>query len=592
MRKFNEQEISEILDYAVVSYVNIKSESINSAILNARADFRLQLSEVYAYPEILSELKEELKTEYRKSLIEPGSSVGIQAAQSIGEPTTQLTLNTFHFAGVSTKNVTLGVPRFDQLLNATKNPSNVSATIFYTSKPDSVYKIMKEVDNNLFKVVIGDLLIGEKINSEYKEKEWYKAYEILYGKEHLKYKWNLSLKLDVKKCYCYSVTPKMISDVINNYNDVICIHSPSNMGEVDVFIDTDDISIDDGKSGLVTEKSKELCFIVDVVMPNISKLHILGIMNITKIFPMKLQSGEWTIETEGSDLRHIMRLEGVDYKRTVSDDMWEIKRVLGIEAARTFVIKEMYKIIEHGGSYIDIRHITLLVDTMMSSGTISPVNRYGINRDVGPMAKASFEEGLDNFLRASAMTEVETTAGVSSALMIGKTGSFGTGLNSVRMDIDMIMNIDKPIRHERKRRRPCKLEIFTKNEVVKNYTINYMYVYYNKKVSLDIDDFNGIFDDMMLDYKQIIKSKLYRVQFGSNIYMEQCIKKFNNVEVNGVEMKIYNGKDFAKYYDNIMRMVKHDESSLTPVKDPVYDRFEPDSPTYDDVYEPSSPVYD
>lgn len=596
MRKFSATEIKEILDYSVVSTTRIKSENMDSSLNKIKNNFRLQLEELVVYPEIKEKLKKEIKKKYINALTEAGEMVGIIAAQSIGSDATQLTLNTFHSSGIGSKNVTLGIPRFDELLYATQNPKVVSATIYYKEKPKSVKSLSEMVNNKLKHIILEQLVIGRTINNKYIPKNWHKAYELIYGNEHRDYRWSLSLKLNLKELYMNNITPRDVSDAINNYKEIICIHSPSIVGEVDIFIDTSAVEIDDKKSGLITEDTKEECFINDIIIPILMKTYIKGIKGIKKIFPNKTAEGEWFIETEGSDLLTIMGMENVDGLRTTCDNMWEIKRTLGIEAARTFIINEMNKIIEFGGSYIDKRHLMLLVDMMTNSGTIKAISRYGIGREVGPMAKASFEEGLDNFLRASVMTEVETATGVSASIITGKTGRFGTGLNKMVMDVKMLINGKKKEKVDMKRELKIKIpsvkKKFTKVDVIKNFRKPMVYITYFEKDTMEEHKLSEKFKCKFIDYREIIKGKLFMIELDSDRTVEKIIRKNNDTEIN-----LYNGKKFSSNFTRIMKKIEECEYETENI--PKYNEaYEPASPTYnsdveeDEIYEPSSPVYD
>jgi DNA-directed RNA polymerase II subunit RPB1 len=146
------------------------------------------------------------------------------------------------------------------------------------------------------------------------------------------------------------------------------------------------------------------------------------------------------IETEGSNLAELLAHPEVDSSKTVSNNMWEIYDILGIEAARAFLIEEFSLVISSDSTYINKRHIKLLVDMMTYTGIISSISRYGMRMgdQTGAMGRASFEESLDNFLKAGSYGERETTKGVSASIMCGKVSNIGTGLCQLGIDMSKL----------------------------------------------------------------------------------------------------------------------------------------------------------
>ena len=177
----------------------------------------------------------------------------------------------------------------------------------------------------------------------------------------------------------------------------------------------------------------------DKILPSIKNIRIAGIENIKDIFFEK-RKDEWVITTEGSNLYGLFSHPLVDKTKTMCNDMWEIYRVLGIEAARQFLIEEYMDVVSSDGSFINSSHVELLVDVMVYTGTIISISRYGQKKvGCGPMAKASFEESLENFLKAGINGEKETTNGVSASIMLGKMPKTGTGVLDLYLDIPKII---------------------------------------------------------------------------------------------------------------------------------------------------------
>ena len=198
------------------------------------------------------------------------------------------------------------------------------------------------------------------------------------------------------------------------------------MGIIDVWFDTDiDLSTEVAH---ITEANKIDIYIRDVLIPGLHDITVSGIENIKELIYTKEPSGNWYIESFGSNLYEVLALDIVDNTRTVSNNMWEIYEIFGIDATREFLIEEFMKVISSDAS-INRRHMSLLVDIMTYIGSISSISRYGVHRNQsGPLTKSSFEECLENLLKAGVYGDLEDTKGVSAAIMVGKPSNIGTGL--------------------------------------------------------------------------------------------------------------------------------------------------------------------
>ena len=193
----------------------------------------------------------------------------------------------------------------------------------------------------------------------------------------------------------------------------------------------------------ITQENIIKIYLEEVVIPVLNDIYICGTKGITDIYYKKIDDN-WTIETDGTNLSEVLALDNVDVYNTISDDMWEILNCFGIEAAREFLIDEFMNVVSSDGTYINERHVTVLVDIMTSSGTINSVSRYGMKKgEMGALAKASFEESIDNFLKAGAFGEIESTNGVSASIMVGKRSKVGTGICDLVMDNTRFPSHDK-----------------------------------------------------------------------------------------------------------------------------------------------------
>jgi len=180
-----------------------------------------------------------------------------------------------------------------------------------------------------------------------------------------------------------------------------------------------------------------IIYMKEIVYPKLQQLQICGISNINSMF-FKKNNACWCIITEGTNLIAVLRNTLFDNTNTISNNMWEIYEIFGIEATREFLIEEFAKVIAANGTFINACHIILLVDIMTFKGTILPISRYGMKReDFGPIAKASFEENLTNFLNAGIYSLVDDISGISSSIMCGNMANMGSGICNLRYINDL-----------------------------------------------------------------------------------------------------------------------------------------------------------
>ncbi|MEM4867870.1 MAG: DNA-directed RNA polymerase subunit A'', partial [Ignisphaera sp.] len=286
--------------------------------------------------QILDELDEELND----NTIEPGEPVGIVAAQSIGEPSTQMTLRTFHYAGVRELNVTLGLPRLIELVDAKKVPST-PLTYVYLEEP---YKYDRD-----------------------------KAIEIARRIELTKLI-NVASKIDIDlatNTAIISLDPEMLNDKGLSIDEVIQALK-KHIKKAEVLISNENpydvmIQFEEPINPLKVEKIRD----------RILNVKLKGIKNINKVIIQK-RGNEYVLVCEGSNLKELMNTEGIDYRRIRTNNIKEVEEVLGIEAARALLIEEIANVLEEQGLEVDIRHIMLLADMMTRTGTIRQIGRHGV----------------------------------------------------------------------------------------------------------------------------------------------------------------------------------------------------------------------
>ena len=441
-RSLTEEEIEDIL-LIIKPNRGLPRATADSIVNINRSKVRAQLVGIKVFPAVIPKLKKEIERHYLHTTIQPGESVGVITAQSIGERQTQNTLNTFHSCGLAIKTVVTGVPRFSELLNATRDPKAVNCSIYFKEKKDSIEGLRQIIGNQFAENKLGSLVKKRSFFTEPKIEEWYEMWSMFNGSEYEKYTHGISFEINTTKTYEFSISLEMVArKIAESFGDAVCVWSPDQIGVIDVWVDVSEVTNDDEIFDSLEEA--RATYLEEVVEPALKNLYICGIPGIKNIF-YESKNGEWMVETDGSNLRAIFAHPAVDMVRTVCNNVWEIYETLGIEAARNFLVEEFGNVISSDGTFVNESHALLLVDRMTYSGTIISVSRYGMKKEnCGPIAKASFEESLDNFTKAGAFSEKENTNGVSASIMLGKLARFGTGICDVLVDVDQLSGM-KPI---------------------------------------------------------------------------------------------------------------------------------------------------
>ncbi len=447
-RFLTKKEIENILT-CVKMQEGIPRDTAETIMNNNKERLRKQLTQQKIYPSIIPSLTQEIQKSYQDSLIHSGESVGVVCAQSIGEKQTQTTLNTFHKAGMSAKTVTQGVPRFQELINATKKPRIVNHKIYFLDNNTSIEDTRNNVGHTIVGLCFKDISISIKHVIDKEDEFWYDAFKILYKKNYT-YKHCISISLNMEKLFEFKITmQKIASKIEDEFDDLYCIFSPPQIGQLDIFVDTDSIDLPQDRILFIDHENAPEIYLEECVQITIESLYIFGIQGITEIF-FTQEKDEWVCETNGINSRSIstqfinykklLALPNVDFERTISNNVWDLYDVLGIEAARQFLIEEFMSIMDG----INPCHTYLLVDRMTHCGNISSITRYTMKKDEsGPFGRASFEETMDNFLNAAGQGEVEPTKGISASIICGKRGAMGTGMIDLALDFDRLPAIQE-----------------------------------------------------------------------------------------------------------------------------------------------------
>ena len=426
----------------------------------------------------LEYLLEQIVYSYKRSIVAPGEMVGMIAAQSIGEPTTQMTLNTFHFAGVASKsNVTRGVPRIEEILSLSENPKNPSLTI-YLKEEDQTDKqkaqsIMYMIEHTKLEDVVEQIQIcfdpkdTDSIIEEDRDLlQQYSAFENIIDEcmddtanpnNKLKSKWIIRMKMNAETMLEKNITMDDIHFTLTNIyqSDISCVYNDYNDDNLIFRIRVLDAVKKDKNSKKVNSLDQEdEIYILKTFQESLLQNTVLrGIKQIDKVIIRKEQNNmikvegkyvneeTWVLDTVGTNLQDVLALDYIDVKRTTSNNISEVYKILGIEAARQCIYDELIEVIEFDGTYINSHHLDMLCDRMSYNTKMISIFRHGINNDnIGPIAKASFEETPEMFLKAARHGELDYMKGVSANVMCGQEGYFGTGAFDIVLDMDFIKN--------------------------------------------------------------------------------------------------------------------------------------------------------
>jgi len=438
VRLLTHQEIERILEGAhehVPAFLPMEMrDKFLSNILNPLRE-KLARAEVVEHPQTVEKLREAVQESIQRSVAQAGEGVGVVCAQSIGERQTQLTLNSFHQSGLAVATVVTGVPRFLELLNATKDPK-MSSNQFRLTKTVQNPKSMRNIlGHSIVHVSFQDLVVRDSVHQEKEEEVWYGAFETVYSNQFREYQACLSFHVDMKKIHQYGIDPTMIAEKLEaQFSDICCVFSPIHIGQFDVFVDTTHVTLPESAPSFLTKENYIRIYLEDIVKVKLFEVKVCGLQGIRNLHTLKDDNGFY-VETEGSNLEGLISLPFVDISSVRSNNMWDIYRIMGIEATREFLIEEFTMIVSSDGTFINPSHILLLVDIMTHHGTINSISRYGLKKEqVGVLSRSSFEESLDHFCNAGFYAEKEPVKAVSAAIMCGKRSKVGSGLCSLLMD--------------------------------------------------------------------------------------------------------------------------------------------------------------
>jgi DNA-directed RNA polymerase beta' subunit len=400
------------------------------------------------------------------------------------------TLNTFHHAGIASKsNVTRGVPRIEEILSLSASIKNPSLTVYLKldeqSDKDKASTIQYMLEYTKLEEVVKNVEIcfdpddlNTLIEEDKKTMSQYRDFEQMVDEclgqdisEELseKSKWIIRMEMDSEVMLEKNITMDDINFTLNNaYKDEIsCVYSDYNSDKLIFRIRMNNVLKNSSGKGtkkvkiIPLDQSDQIYILKNFQDQLLNGIVLRGIKNIDKVILRKVKDNLvekggsykkediWVLDTIGTNLLDVLGLDYIDPTRTVSNDIMEIFDTLGMEATRQCLYNELGEVLEFDGGYVNAHHMALLCDRMTFSHKLISIFRHGINNDdIGPIAKASFEETPEMFLKAARHAELDTLRGISANVMCGQEGLFGTAAFQVVLDINEMIKLQEKYKYE------------------------------------------------------------------------------------------------------------------------------------------------
>ncbi|MHA1217479.1 MAG: DNA-directed RNA polymerase subunit A'' [Candidatus Heimdallarchaeaceae archaeon] len=345
----------------------------------------------------LEQIIKEIINSYEFAQIDPGSAVGTVAAQSIGEPGTQMTLQTFHYSGVAEMSVLRGLPRLIEILDARKNPSTPTMTIYLDELTEKSENLAKQVARRIELTTVNK--VAHSITHSFSEG-------------------TVRIKLDALLLKDKDTEPQIVMNKIQLRRK-----------ECKVEIDQEDENM------IVITPLKELKFSdLPKLAEKVREIPIKGIKNVNRVVVMKSKDSKYYLQSEGSNFSELLRIPGVDPTRCYTTDINQIAETLGIEAARNALVKESLSVMKEQGLDVDKRHVMLVSDLMSHTGEILQIGRHGISgKKSSVFARAAFEVTVKHLLDAAVHGEYDPLEGITENVIVGQTIALGTGIVDLTM---------------------------------------------------------------------------------------------------------------------------------------------------------------
>jgi DNA-directed RNA polymerase II subunit RPB1 len=401
---------------------------------------------------MFDELLRDIRYKYMNARVHPGEMVGTLAAQSIGEPTTQLTLNTFHSAGTVKANATQGVPRIIELLSVSRNPKNPGNVVYLTPDVAKSQNSVSSVKRDIQKTTLRDITLSVRIyhdphpgtvNTAIADDidilRSYEKFSVTQGNSCMS-PWIMRLELDKMEMAARNVAnmTTIASKIQDNKTLRVfdCIHSDTNIPDkiiLRIVFGTD-----------IAKNALSLRFIEEKLLDTI----LTGVEGLGRVYPREVKSEmiydgtvggfvplspQYVLDVEGTNLLDLATFQHVDPLRSFSNDVHEIMDVFGVETARLAMYEEFMEVFS--AEYVNYHHMITLIDTMTYPGYILSADRFGMSKsDSGVLARSSFEETSKVLFNAAMSGEFDSMKGVSANIMFGQRPPCGTGLVDILLD--------------------------------------------------------------------------------------------------------------------------------------------------------------
>ncbi|MDY6761918.1 MAG: DNA-directed RNA polymerase subunit A'' [Candidatus Nanohaloarchaea archaeon] len=331
--------------------------------------------------------EDELRERFEEMRFEPGEAVGVVGAQSIAEPATQMTMETYHKAGAARVSITLGLPRLIEILDARKNPKTPIMDV-YLEEGRRTEEDAREIAAEIQEVTFEDVVEEDSFNIARLELEFTIDESVLDD-----------FRIDIDEIV-ESVKENTTSTVVERDGNTLT-----------AYPDAEDYDLTD----LQEVKKKAM------------GIRLKGMKGIDHVVILE-EDGEWRIQTAGVNLRKVMKLDGVDTTRTTTNDFFETKKVLGIEAARKMILRELQNTLDEQGMNVDVRWLLMIADTMTKRGEIQGTTRYGlVGAKHSVLARSAFEETKSHLTGAALKGETDPLESVVENIIVGQQIPVGTG---------------------------------------------------------------------------------------------------------------------------------------------------------------------
>jgi DNA-directed RNA polymerase subunit A" len=377
-----EKETEEVIKFRSEINKLLKNNYLPKSVIN---DIILRISKDNKLESKLDEIIKKALEHYSKNLIDPSEACGIVGAQSIGEPGTQMTMRTFHYAGVAEINVTLGLPRLIEIVDARSIPSTPMMNIYLRDEYKLNSNLAKEVANQIEITRLNSIADIETDLTNF----------VIYVKPNT----NTMKSKDIT-----------IDDLAENIKKIRGTEAKIEKERIKV-------SLDDPSYKKLLDVNETL-----------KDLKVKGIDGIRRIIIRNEPNEGYVIYSEGSNFEEVLKINGVDPYRTTTNDIQAVGRVLGIEAARNMIIQEAFNTLSEQGLNVDLRHIMLVADIMTVDGTIRAIGRHGVSKEKeSVLSRAAFEITVSHLLQAARRGETDKLGGVAENIIVGQPVNLGTG---------------------------------------------------------------------------------------------------------------------------------------------------------------------